>query len=88
MTWSVSDLRCSNDMAAESAPFSSHATLPFSKRGEWNVSRRMAKALDLLKDRTLVVLITGESAFDALPDLMPRLTTSPGNTLCHRIRYD
>ena len=62
--------------------------LPPAMRTEWNVDRRMAKALDLLKDPALDALITGESAFNDLPDVMRRLATSPGNTLCHRIRYD
>lgn len=62
--------------------------LPPAMRAEWNFDRRMAKALDLLKDPALDALITGESAFDDLPDVMRRLVTSPGNTLCHRIRYD
>ncbi len=48
----------------------------------------MVKALELLADPALDVLITGESAFEDLPDVMPRLVTSSGNTLCHRIRYD
>ena len=32
-------------------------------------------------------LITGESEFDALPDVMAKLADEPGDTLCHRIRY-
>jgi len=32
-------------------------------------------------------LITGESAFDDLPAVMARLAATPGDTLCHRIRY-
>ena len=63
-------------------------SIPPAMRAEWNFRRRMAKALDLLKDPALDALITGESAFEDLPDVMPRLVASPGNTLCHRIRYD
>jgi hypothetical protein len=63
-------------------------SLPPAKRAEWDFRRRMAKALDLLNDPALDVLITGESPFDDLPDVMTRLSASPGNTLCHRIRYD
>jgi hypothetical protein len=47
----------------------------------------MAQALSLLADPALDVLITGESAFDDLPDVMARLTQAPGDTLCHRINY-
>lgn len=62
--------------------------IPPSRRGEWDTRRRMAYALDLLKDPALDALITGESTFDELPLVMPRLLAAPGNTLCHRIRYD
>jgi hypothetical protein len=33
------------------------------------------------------VLITGESDFETLPEVMAQLASAPGNTLCHRIRY-
>ncbi|MFE8946110.1 dehydrogenase [Streptomyces sp. NPDC007856] len=48
---------------------------------------RMALALDLLADPALDALITGESAFDQLPDVMPRLASGEIPALCHRIRY-
>jgi hypothetical protein len=47
----------------------------------------MQLALTLLDDPALDVLITGESEFEALPDVMARLARSPGDALCHRIRY-
>jgi hypothetical protein len=47
----------------------------------------MGLALALLQDPALDVLITGESAFESLPDVMARLTQSPGDELCHRVRY-
>jgi hypothetical protein len=47
----------------------------------------MALALDLLRDDALDALISGESCFDDLPEVMLRLATNPGDTLCHRIRY-
>ena len=58
-----------------------------SQRARWDTRRRMAQALSLLADPALDVLITGESAFDDLPDVMARLTQAPGDTLCHRINY-
>ncbi|OIJ93157.1 zinc-dependent alcohol dehydrogenase [Streptomyces monashensis] len=48
---------------------------------------RMALALDLLADPALDALITGESGFEQLPDVMPRLATGDIPALCHRIRY-
>jgi hypothetical protein len=47
----------------------------------------MRLALDVLKDPALDTLITGESTFDELPRIMPRLAAAAGDTLCHRIRY-
>jgi hypothetical protein len=47
----------------------------------------MALALDLLRDADLDVLITGESDFETLPEVMARLSRTPGDELCHRIRY-
>jgi len=58
-----------------------------SQRARWDTRRRMAHALSLLADPALDVLITGESSFNDLPDLMARLAQTPGDTLCHRIRY-
>jgi len=57
------------------------------QRARWTHPRRMALALSMLVDPALDALITGESDFDALPDVMAQLATAPGNTLCHRIRY-
>ena len=53
----------------------------------WTHPRRMALALDLLRDARFDALITDESAFEDLPDVMARLSQEPGDTLCHRIRY-
>lgn len=58
-----------------------------SQRARWNTRRRMAYALSLLADPALDVLVTGESSFDDLPQVMARLAATPGDTLCHRIRY-
>jgi threonine dehydrogenase-like Zn-dependent dehydrogenase len=58
-----------------------------SQRARWDTRRRMAQALSLLADPALDVLITGESAFDDLPDVMARLAHAPGDALCHRIKY-
>jgi threonine dehydrogenase-like Zn-dependent dehydrogenase len=58
------------------------------QRPRWDTRRRMAQALTLLADATLDVLITGESRFDELPDVMLRLAEAPGDVLCHRIKYE
>jgi 2-desacetyl-2-hydroxyethyl bacteriochlorophyllide A dehydrogenase len=57
------------------------------QRPRWDNRRRMALVLDLLQDADLDVLITGESDFETLPEVMERLARTPGDTLCHRIRY-
>jgi 2-desacetyl-2-hydroxyethyl bacteriochlorophyllide A dehydrogenase len=58
-----------------------------SQRARWDTRRRMRLALTLLREGTLDALISGESSFEALPSVMAALTTSPGDTLCHRVRY-
>jgi 2-desacetyl-2-hydroxyethyl bacteriochlorophyllide A dehydrogenase len=57
------------------------------QRARWDNRRRMQLALELLADPVLDALITGESEFESLPEVMARLAESPGDTLCHRIRY-
>jgi len=58
-----------------------------SQRPRWDTRRRMQLALSLLTDSALDVLITGESDFESLPDVMAGLAAAPGDALCHRIRY-
>ncbi|MEU7057601.1 zinc-binding alcohol dehydrogenase [Streptomyces sp. NPDC046197] len=48
---------------------------------------RLAVALDLLADPALDALITGESAFEELPQVMPKLVSGEIPALCHRVRY-
>ena len=48
---------------------------------------RMALALDLLRDPSFDALLTGESRFDALPDVMARLAAGELTALCHTITY-
>ncbi|MFJ3672532.1 zinc-binding alcohol dehydrogenase [Streptomyces sp. NPDC090106] len=49
---------------------------------------RLALALELLADPALDALVTGESRFEELPALMPRLASGDIPALCHRIRYE
>jgi NADPH:quinone reductase-like Zn-dependent oxidoreductase len=58
-----------------------------SQRARRGTAERMALTLSMLAEPALDVLITGESDFDAMPALMATLASTPGNTLCHRIRY-
>ena len=58
-----------------------------SRRSRWSRKRRMELVLKLLVDSRLDALISGESSFEDLPDVMPKLAASPGDTLCHCIRY-
>lgn len=58
------------------------------QRARWDTRRRMTLVLDLLRDGSLEVLLTGESRFDALPQTMRGLAGSPGDTLCHVVRYE
>jgi threonine dehydrogenase-like Zn-dependent dehydrogenase len=48
---------------------------------------RLALALELLRDPAFDVLLTGESRFEELPDLMPRLAAGSLPALCHTITY-
>jgi len=58
------------------------------QRSRWDYRRRMQLALTLLREPVLDVLISGESGFESLPQLMTSLAAAPGNVLCHRIRYE
>jgi threonine dehydrogenase-like Zn-dependent dehydrogenase len=48
---------------------------------------RLALALELLRDPAFDVLLTGESRFDELPDVMARLAAGSLPALCHTITY-
>lgn len=63
-------------------------TVAANRRARWSHRRRLALALSLLHDRLFDVLLSGESRFATLPELMPRLATSPAGVLCHTLRYD
>jgi NADPH:quinone reductase-like Zn-dependent oxidoreductase len=49
---------------------------------------RLALALELLRDPAFDALLTGESRFEELPDVMPRLAAGALPALCHTITYD
>lgn len=58
-----------------------------SRRARRNHRDRLTLALDLLRDPVFDCLITGESAFEDLPETMAQLAKDPGDTLCHVVRY-
>lgn len=61
--------------------------VPARRQPRWNHGSRLRLALELLRDPALDVLLTGESDFEDLPDLLTTLTDKPGDTLCHRVSY-
>jgi threonine dehydrogenase-like Zn-dependent dehydrogenase len=48
---------------------------------------RLALALELLRDPAFDALLTGESRFDELPDVMARLAAGSLPALCHTLTY-
>jgi threonine dehydrogenase-like Zn-dependent dehydrogenase len=48
---------------------------------------RLALALDLLRDPAFDALLTGESRFDDLPEVMARLAAGGLPAVCHTITY-
>src|SRR6478672_2939765 len=58
------------------------------RRGRRTTADRLALALDLLRDPAFDVLLTGESPFDDLPTVLPRLASGSLPALCHTIAYD
>jgi 2-desacetyl-2-hydroxyethyl bacteriochlorophyllide A dehydrogenase len=57
------------------------------QRARWSHRRRLGLALGLLEDAALDVLITDESPFASLPEVLAGLSNGPGETICHRIAY-
>ena len=83
------DARCRS--AARSTPGGWHPGQP-GRRGRRGAARppdaradRLALALDLLRDPAFDVLLTGESRFEELPEVMPRLADGDLPALCHTI---
>jgi threonine dehydrogenase-like Zn-dependent dehydrogenase len=57
------------------------------RRGSRSTTDRLTLALDLLHDPAFDALVTGVSAFDELPALMPRLAAGKVPALCHTVSY-
>jgi len=60
--------------------------LPPARAPRWSHARRMAKALELLRDPAFDALISGETPLADLPAAYGAILAD-GGTLCHRIRY-
>jgi threonine dehydrogenase-like Zn-dependent dehydrogenase len=58
------------------------------RRGRRTTADRLALALDLLDDPAFDTLLTGESRFGELPDVMARLAAGSLEALCHTITYE
>jgi threonine dehydrogenase-like Zn-dependent dehydrogenase len=58
------------------------------RRASSTFADRLALALDLLRDPVFDALITGESRFEELPDVLARLAAGTLPALCHLITYD
>ncbi|MER7456836.1 zinc-binding alcohol dehydrogenase [Micromonospora sp. NPDC126480] len=58
------------------------------RRDRRGYADRLALALDLLADPVFDALLTGESRFADLPDVLPRLADGRLPALCHLITYD
>lgn len=58
------------------------------RRGTRSTRDRLALALDLLRDPAFDGLLTGESRFTELPDVMARLAAGSLPGLCHSITYE
>ncbi len=63
-------------------------TISPARRGRGGTGDRLALALDLLRDPAFEALLTGDSAFEALPDVMPRLASGDLPALCHSLTYE
>jgi threonine dehydrogenase-like Zn-dependent dehydrogenase len=62
-------------------------TVAPARRGHRSMGDRLALALELLRDDAFDALLTGESRFEDLPDVMPALASGAMKALCHVITY-
>ena len=63
-------------------------TVSPARSGRRTTADRLALALELLRDPAFDALLTGESRFRELPDVMSRLAGGSLRALCHTITYD
>lgn len=58
------------------------------RAGRRTTADRLALALELLRDPAFDALVTGQSHFSELPDVMAQLASGSLTALCHTITYD
>jgi hypothetical protein len=63
-------------------------TIAPARRGSRSHSDRLALALDLLRDATFDALVSGESSFDQLPEVLAGLAAGTRGALLQLITYD
>jgi len=61
--------------------------VPPARSPRWSRRRRLEMAVSLLADARFDILISNESGFSDLPDVMSKLAAGQIDALCHRIRY-
>ncbi|MCI0157970.1 zinc-binding alcohol dehydrogenase [Leifsonia shinshuensis] len=61
--------------------------VPPARRDRRSTTDRLALALDLLRDPAFDDLLTGESSWRTLPDMLAQLSADPGDTICHTIDW-
>jgi NADPH:quinone reductase-like Zn-dependent oxidoreductase len=57
------------------------------RRSRYTYAQRLALAVDLLRDSAFEALLTGDSPFEELPEVMPRLADGSLPAICHTITY-
>jgi threonine dehydrogenase-like Zn-dependent dehydrogenase len=62
-------------------------SVPPSRRARWDARRRMQLALSLLQHAELDALITDETDFESLPEVMADLAAGRVDAVCYRVRY-
>lgn len=63
-------------------------TVSPARRGRRTTAERLTLALELLRDPSFDALLTGQSRFGELPDVMAKLAAGSLPALCHTITYD
>ena len=57
------------------------------RRSRYTYAERLALAVQLLRDPAFDALLTGDSPFEELPEVMPRLADGSLPAICHTITY-